>query len=143
MTTTEYRKPLPKPTETDTPYWDGLKNHELLIQHCRKCETYQWYPRVICSNCTATELEFKAVRPAGTVYTYTVQHHSTGSKFDGDLPFATVVVRLDDVPNVRVVGFYAGNADEVHIGLPVAGDYLDATEDVSLLVFNRTDKPSE
>lgn len=136
MTATEYTKPLPKPTETDKPYWDGLKAHQLLIQFCPSCSTYQWYPRAICSNCRASTLQFRAVQPNGTVFTFTVQHHATGSKFDAELPFATVVVALSEQPHLRVVGLFVGDPTQIQIGMPVEGHYRDATEDVSLLVFS-------
>jgi uncharacterized OB-fold protein len=136
MPTTEYSKPLPKPTETDKPYWDGLKDHQLLIQFCPSCSTYQWYPRAICANCAASTLQFRAVQPRGTVFTFTVQHHATGSRFDAELPFATVVVALSELSDVRVTGLFVGDPTQVHIGMPVEGHYRDATEDVSLLVFS-------
>jgi uncharacterized OB-fold protein len=85
-------------------------------------------------------LDFQPVEPVGTVYTFTTQHHSTGSKFDGDLPFATVVVALRDIPNVRVVGLFDGEALHVKVGMPVTGRYLDATSEVSLLQFTRSDQ---
>jgi len=141
--TTGYLKPLPKPTDTDKPYWDGLKNHQLLIQFCATCSTYQWYPRAICSTCTASTLEFRPVSPSGEVFTFTTQHHATGSKFDAELPFATVVVELRELPSIRVVGLFVGDPAAVRIGLAVEGEYRDVSEDVSLLVFRASKESAE
>ena len=41
---TEYQKPLPLPTQDTREYWEGCRRHELLIQRCRKCGIFRFYP---------------------------------------------------------------------------------------------------
>jgi uncharacterized OB-fold protein len=136
MTMDGYDKPLPRPTPVDQPYWDGLKTHRMLVQQCDDCGTRQWYPREMCSACSSFSLSWAAVEPEGEVYTFTTQHHPTGSKFDADIPYTVVVVRLDEAPEINLVGRLVGTETAaVRIGMKVAGAYLDATEDFSLLLF--------
>ena len=32
-----YDKPVPEPTADSQPYWDGLRDHRLVIQSCANC----------------------------------------------------------------------------------------------------------
>jgi uncharacterized OB-fold protein len=132
----DYDKPLPRPTPVDQPYWDGLKAHRTLVQQCGDCGTRQWYPREMCSTCTSFALEWADVDPAGVLYTYTTQHHPTGSKFDADIPFTVAVVQLDAAPEINLVGRLVGvEPGDVRIGMSLVGEYLDATDEISLLLF--------
>jgi uncharacterized OB-fold protein len=140
MTMDGYDKPLPRPTPVDQPYWDGLKTHRMLVQQCDDCGARQWYPREMCSSCAGFSLSWASVEPEGEVYTFTTQHHATGSKFDADLPYTVVVVRLDESPEISLVGRLVG-AEAPWIGMKVAGAYLDATEDFSLLLFRPAGAP--
>ena len=47
----EWNKPLPTVVGETRPYWDACRQGRLLIQHCVKCDEYQFYPRGICSHC--------------------------------------------------------------------------------------------
>ncbi len=139
----EYRKPLPKPTETDQPYWDGLKRHQVLIQKCDDCGSYLWYPRQMCSNCTSFALTWTEVDPTGTIYSFTTQHHGTGSKFDSELPYSVAVVELDAHPDVKLVGPVNNvTPEQIHIGQRVRGTFLDATDEVTFLHFEPIDTES-
>ena len=136
----EYRKPLPKPTETDQPHWDGLKRHQVLVQKCDDCGSFLWYPRQMCSNCMSFALTWTEVDPTGTIYSLTTQHHGTGSKFDAELPYSVAVVELDAHPDVKLVGPVNNvTPEEIHIGQRVRGTFLDATDDVTFLHFEPFD----
>ena len=39
--TTDYAKPLPEITEDNRPFWEGCKQHKLLLQRCSKCSHRQ------------------------------------------------------------------------------------------------------
>ena len=45
----EWNKPLPTVVGETRAYWDACRRGQLLIQHCDKCDEYQFYPRGICS----------------------------------------------------------------------------------------------
>ncbi|HVW35141.1 MAG TPA: OB-fold domain-containing protein [Acidimicrobiia bacterium] len=133
---------LPRPTELDQPHWDGLKRHELLVQRCATCGGYVWYPSEVCPGCRDTTLEWTAVEPAGTVYSFTVQHQRTGSRFDGELPYVSAVVQLRDAPEITMgARLIDVEPDAVRIGLPVTGDFLD-TPEVTVLRFRPTEAPA-
>src|ERR1700677_126556 len=131
-----YSKPLPKPTRIDKPYWEGLSRHELLVQRCDDCRVFQWYPREMCSNCTSFSLSWTPVSPDGTLYSFTTQHHSTGFKFDKDLPYTVALVQPSGVPGLGLGGLFDNaEADPVRIGMPVEGVFVNATSEVTFLHF--------
>jgi uncharacterized OB-fold protein len=132
----DYNKPLPKPTATDRPYWDALRRHELRVQQCEECGARQWYPRETCSTCTSFALAWSAVDPVGTVFSFTTQHHPTGSKFDVEVPFTVVVVQIENAPEIKLVGpLLDVDSAGIHVNMPVHGEYFDATDEFTLLVF--------
>ena len=44
-------RPLPTPTRESQPYWDGLRAHKLMLQHCAACGKVRHYPRPVCPHC--------------------------------------------------------------------------------------------
>jgi uncharacterized OB-fold protein len=131
-----YSKVLPRPTEIDQPHWDGLRRHELLVPRCSTCSGYVWYPAEVCPACRTSTLEWAPVAAAGEVYSFTVQHQRTGSRFDEDIPYVSAVVQLRDAPEVLMGALLVGiDPEAARIGLPVVGDWLDATPDITLLRF--------
>jgi len=127
---------LPRPTEVDQPHWDGLKRHELLVQRCTGCSVFVWYPAEVCPSCHELTLEWTPVEPAGSVYSFTVQHQRTGSRFDGEIPYVSAVVELRDAPGVTMGALLTGaDPDSVSIGLAVSGEFVDATPEITLLRF--------
>lgn len=131
---------LPRPNEVDQAHWDGLKRHELLIQRCTACSTFVWYPAEVCPSCHDLTLAWTPVEPAGTVYSFTVQHQRTGSRFDTEIPYIAAVVELREATGVlmgaRLIDL---DPDGVRIGLPVVGEWLDVNDDITLLRFRPKD----
>ncbi|MBI3967901.1 MAG: OB-fold domain-containing protein [Chloroflexi bacterium] len=133
---TEYKKPLPAPTPADEPYWRALIEQQLVLPRCTECRSYQWYPRLMCRACGSLSLEWEPVRGRGVVFSYTTQHHRTGSRFDDELPYTIVVVDLAEAPGVRMTGRLTNCAPEaVEIGLPVESWYEAVTPEVTFLRF--------
>ena len=55
----ELERPLPQPiTPEAKPYWDGLREHKLMLPRCRQCRHAFFYPRVLCPHCHAADIEW-------------------------------------------------------------------------------------
>jgi uncharacterized protein len=93
-------KPRPILDELSRPYWDAAANGRLLIQRCTACGRYQWYPRVLCTSCHATSLEYVPAAGNGRIHTYTVLEKTANPEFAADLPYVFAIVELDE--GVRV-----------------------------------------
>jgi hypothetical protein len=92
----------------------------LALQECAACHVLQHPPEEICHACGSMEFATRTVSPTGTVYSYTIVHHAVHAALEPSVPYAVVLVALDDVPQVRVVGnLFDVALGDVHIGLPV------------------------
>ena len=59
------RPPRPVITPAGRPFWDGLREHRLLIQRCEGCRSWIHYPRVRCPRCGCGHLVFEPAAPHG------------------------------------------------------------------------------
>jgi uncharacterized OB-fold protein len=103
---------------------------ELALQQCASCATVQHPPEETCHVCGAMRFVTRTVAPFGTVYSYTVVHHAVHPALGASIPYAVVLVRLDEQPDVRVVGNLLDVAvDDVAIGMPVEATWELRTAD--------------
>ncbi len=81
-----FDKPLPTPTPTSAPFWDGLKDGVVKLQKCDDCGVWVFYPRSRCSNCLSDALEWHEVSGNGTLYTFTIARQPTSPHFASEVP---------------------------------------------------------
>ena len=93
-------KPLPIPTPTAKPFWDGLAEHTVRIQQCRACHRWIFYPRVTCPHCWAADLDWQEIPGTGTLYTFTICRKPTHPVFADEVPQLLAVVQLDEGPRL-------------------------------------------
>ena len=132
----ELRKPLPVPEniELTKPFWEAAKRHELMMQRCKKCADWIFYPREQCPNCLSQDLEFQKVSGRGRVYAYTTVYQPAHPAFVPDSPYVFAVVQLDE--GVRVATNIVGIAHEqVKVDMAVEATYEDVTPDWTLVKF--------
>ena len=90
----DHPKPLPQPTPTSQPFWDGLAEERVILQRCNDCSHWVFYPRTHCSACLSPNLTWTQVSGKGRIYTYTIAHRPTAPQFEGDSPQFIAVVEL-------------------------------------------------
>ncbi len=132
--TEAYAKPLPRPTIDSKPFWDGLKEHRMVLQTCADCGKVRHYPRPVCDACLSMAVDWTEASGRGTVYSWTETHHPFHAGFRGEIPYILVTVDLDE--GVRIQSQLIGaSIDELRMGLPVEVCYVDATDEVTLPLF--------
>ena len=133
-TTSEYKKPIPRPTGESQPFWDFCKKHELRFQRCSKCNTFRHYPRPLCGECGSFDYDWVQVAPKGTVHSWVTAHRAFHPGFAEELPLAIVIVDVDEAPGIRIMANYndGTKADEVAVGAPVKIVFDDVTEEITL-----------
>lgn len=99
--------PQPHGREAE-PFWSGLADGRLMLQHCPNCDELVFYPRVACPRCHATELSWVEHAGSGIVYSYTVVH-----KRDSD-PYTVLLVELGQHARILV---RLDSADEERVGI--------------------------
>ena len=129
-------KPLPPTTPEMAPFWEAARRHELVVQRCRGCGAYRFPARDLCSRCLAREVEWTRVSGRGEIFSYAVMHQVYHPGFAGEVPYAVVVVALEE--GARLVSNVVGcPAAALRIGMPVEVVFEDVTPEVTLPKFRR------
>jgi uncharacterized OB-fold protein len=131
----DYSGPIPVPTPESRPFWEAARRHELLLQRCRPCGQWLFYPRAACPHCLSAELEWQRVSGRGTVHTFTVAHR--GQKgFPLGSPYVIAMIELDE--GVRLMSNLVGVAPDpaqIRIGMPVEVVFEDVSPEIALPRF--------
>jgi uncharacterized OB-fold protein len=130
VTVEEWGKPLPEINPVTEEYWKAAAEGRLLIQQCPACGHRQWYPRAVCTQCAA-DPEWLETSGLGTVHTYTVIRQQGIKAFKEELPYAIVMVELDEGP--MIFGSMPGvDPDAVSIGMAVEVHFRKADDDTGV-----------
>lgn len=129
----EYHKPLPEPTEETKEFWEGCRRGELLMQRCRDCGTFRFFPRPMCHVCNSFNREWAKVSGRGKVYTWIVVHRSRHPAFAKEVPYVIASVQLDEQADLRIIGNLEGiPIKDIKLDMPVEVFFDRVTEDIAL-----------
>jgi uncharacterized protein len=127
-------KPRPEYSDENQPYWDGLREHKLLVQRCGGCNTLRHYPRPLCDGCYSLEYDWTELSGSGKVHSWTVSHHPFHPGFKRETPYVTVTVDLAE--GLRLQGVLEGNdASALAIGREVELTFNDVDAELTLPGF--------
>ncbi|MFH8441590.1 bifunctional MaoC family dehydratase N-terminal/OB-fold nucleic acid binding domain-containing protein [Streptomyces sp. NPDC018026] len=125
-------RPRPAINRDNAFFFEGAKQHRLLVQRCAACSALRHPPGPCCPECNSLEWDTVEASGRGHVYSYVVNHHPRHPAFD--FPLLVAVVELAE--GTRLVTNLTGVApDDVAIGMPVVLDWLDADPELTLPVF--------
>lgn len=131
--------PSPWPIrDADTdPFWEGVERGQLLLQRCGRCGRHQYYPRAVCSHCSADDLAWVPTEGRGTLYSFTVSRRAPYPQFADRVPYVVGLVDLDEGPRMlaNVVGT---EPEELAIGDPMTVAFIEVDDGVVLPAFRRT-----
>ncbi|MBW1790129.1 MAG: Zn-ribbon domain-containing OB-fold protein [Deltaproteobacteria bacterium] len=131
-------KPVPVVNPWAKPFWEAARDEKLIIQKCKDCETYIFYPRIACPHCFSDGVEWVETSGRGTVYSYSVVTNNAPSAFIKDMPYVIAVVRLDE--GVQMLTNIIGcDPDEVQFDMPVEVVFEKLNDEFTLPKF----KPGE
>lgn len=91
---------------------------ELRLRRCGACREWCHVPRLTCPNCASTSWAWERVAGTGRVYSFTIVHRAMHPAFMGDVPYAVVVVELDEGPRI-VSGLVDCAPEAVVMEMPV------------------------
>jgi uncharacterized OB-fold protein len=100
----EVTRPIPIPNEWTRPFWEAARRGALELQRCQSCGHFQHPPYATCVECVSTDLKFEPVRGYGAIYAYTIMYHTGDKRFAAAVPYASIIVELDDAPGALLVG---------------------------------------
>jgi uncharacterized protein len=85
----------------------GIRQQKIVLPKCMNCERFHWYPQMRCPFCGSHEIFPERVSNSGRLFSWTEVHHAFDPQFQGQVPFTTCLVELDDAPEVRLVSQFA------------------------------------
>ena len=89
----------------------------LMIQRCVACRRWSYPQAALCSSC-GSELAVEPVSGAGTIFTFTVNHHAFHPTLP--VPYVIAVIELAEQEDLRIVANIVGCAPEdVAVGMAV------------------------
>lgn len=123
MAATAVSKPVPAPTPTTQPYWDGAKQNELLIQRCVTTGKSFTYPRRFSPFVVGGGVEWVKASGRGTLYSYVI-NYLPGPGYKEDVPYVIAVVSLEEGPRVlaNIVGVEP-LAENLPLDMPLVVDF--------------------
>ncbi|MEU6661723.1 bifunctional MaoC family dehydratase N-terminal/OB-fold nucleic acid binding domain-containing protein [Streptomyces sp. NPDC046821] len=130
------RRPRPVVNRDNAGFWEGVREHRLLIQRCTSCGTlrFPWLPG--CGTCASLEWTTVEASGEGTVFSYVVMHHPPFPAFDP--PYAVGLIELAE--GVRIISNVVGVPyDKVRTGMPVRLEFMRVDEELELPVFRADD----
>ncbi|SRR5579875_464440 len=131
---TDYRKPIPVPDEVSRPFFEGAREHRLMLQRCSACGSWHWPVKTRCPVCLSTEISWAQASGRGTLYTFALMHQIIHPGFASELPYNVAEVDLEE--GVRVTSNIVGcSNDDLYIGMPLEVTFEDITGGVSLPKF--------
>ncbi|MEX1217337.1 MAG: zinc ribbon domain-containing protein [Acidimicrobiales bacterium] len=77
----------------DAFFWEGAKQHQLLIQRCGDCDTLRHPPTPLCANCGSANCQTTESAGNGTILTWIVSQHPTEPD---TAPRIVILVQLDE-----------------------------------------------
>lgn len=125
---------VPTVEEETRPYWEGCKRHELMIQKCNGCGSYQHPPRGFCGECYKMDIAWQKSTGKGTVWTYTVTYRNQDPGFRHLVPYVMAYVELEEGIKM-MTNIVDCDPESVRIGMPVEVTFDDVNENISIPHF--------
>lgn len=114
-------RPFPPRVSAFTrPFWDALSEGRLITSGCRACGLLSFPPKPLCRACWSEDIEWRALHPVGTLYSFT-RVHVVPRAFIADGLYDIGIVDLTDGVRLlcRLIGDMAQFAPDAPIEMVV------------------------
>ena len=126
-------RPLPVVDDSNRYYWEGAKEHRLVLLRCAECRTYVHPPKPLCPSCRSLRLEPEQVSGRGSVYSWSVMHSPGNPGFEDRLPYVVLVVELDEQRGLFTIGnVFDCDVEDLEIGLPLEVTWEEVSDAITL-----------
>ena len=99
---------------------DFFTSGKIVVRECTGCDTIQHPPEDLCHECGGVEFRGRHVAGTGTIYSHTVIRHPVHPDLVDRVPYAVVLVSLDELPEVRITGnLLEAEPEDVRVGMAV------------------------
>lgn len=125
---------LPHPTPETAPYWEACREQKLLIQRCSSCGHYQFYPRIICTECASRQVEWLPARGRGKVVSFTIVRQAISEAYAAEVPYVIALIQLDEGPTM-MSNVVQSDPERLAIGMPVEVVFEAWSEEITMPKF--------
>lgn len=130
----DYNKPLPKPQKWSEEFWNGTKEHKILLKKCKQCGHIDFPPYMYCTECMSEESEWIESTGKGTIYSFSTTYLGAPPAFVDDQPYTLIFVDLEE--GIRLLSRIVDcEIKDVKIGMKVEAVFDAVTEDTTLVMF--------
>ena len=133
----EHIRPLPQLQDWNRPFFEGGFRNELILQRCRECDRYIYYPRPICHHCASFDLEWVQVSGEATLFSFTKVWSPEHPYFKPDVPITIGTVELQIGP-MMFARIQTDDETELEIGMALEVEFEKVTDDIALPIFRPT-----
>ncbi len=126
----------PAPDRLTSFFWDGAREHKLLIQKCHDCGRFQHPPEPVCHHCLSFDLGAGEVSGRGTIYSFEIATQAFHPWFADKIPYVIAVVELAEQPGLKLItNIVDADLDAIEIGGPVQVTWRRLDDEFTLPVF--------
>ena len=95
-----------------------LEQGKVMATRCRKCGTSYFPPRMDCSKCLLTDMEWFEIKGNGRLATYSIVNYGPAG-FEDKVPYALAVGEFED--GIKILGFLSRDIEEsdIKVGMGV------------------------
>ena len=127
-------KIFPRPSPETAVYWNACRNHQLMIQKCNACGNYQFYPRIMCTQCMSKDVEWLESSGQGEVISFTIVRRAVSKAYADEAPYVVALIKLTEGPTL-MSNVVECDVESVKIEMPVEVLFEDWSEEISIPKF--------
>ena len=79
------QKPLPRLTPDNRRFWEGCRQHKIMLPWCTPCDRPHWPPGPVCPYCFGETLSWKQASGRGVISSWVIVHKAWLPAFEADL----------------------------------------------------------
>ena len=129
-----YEKPRRRIGPDNAPFWQGCREHRLMLPTCRACGKPHLPPGPVCPFCFSTDMVWQAASGRGQISSWTIVHKAWFPAFKDETPYNVVQVELDEGP--RLTSHIVGAGEQkLQIGQRVEVVFNDIDDELTLHGF--------
>jgi uncharacterized protein len=95
--------------EDSEPFWNALRNGQILLQHCNVCQRVRYPPMPTCPYCGSRDASWVQCGGKGVVYSWIRVETALDPARAAEVPYSFGIVQLEEGP--RIVARIEGDAD--------------------------------
>ena len=130
----EYTLPIPTADDESRPFFEGAREHKLVLLRCDGCGTWRLPGRERCVDCWSEEASWAEASGRGTLYTYGIMHQRYHPAFADVIPYNYALVELAEGPRL-VTNIVDCPNEALRVDMPVEAVYDDVSDETTLVRF--------